>query len=102
MNRTASVVIEMALAKAAFPSDHPYSHPPVGDSKDVHSISLDEVRRWLASYYTPSNATLVVAGDIDPAQIREIVETHFGGIPRGHRPAGWTSWVTAASSRAIT
>lgn len=93
-----AVMIEMAEAKAAFPGDHPYSRSPSGNTEEIESISLDDVRRWVASYYTPSNAAIAVAGDVDPATVRRIFQTYFGAIPRGNRPPRWTSWVAESHS----
>jgi zinc protease len=49
----------------------------------INSISLANVKEWFKTYYCPSNAVLVVAGDLKPQTVHEQVEQYFGGIPRG-------------------
>lgn len=69
--------------KALYPEDHPYSWRVIGSMEDLDNATLDDVRRFYASWYGPNNAVLVVAGDFDLAQAREWVEKYFGEIPRG-------------------
>ena len=45
---------------------HPYRHPPIGSIADLEAASVDEVREFYRTYYVPSNATVVIAGDIEP------------------------------------
>src|SRR5213078_3029344 len=47
------------------------------------AATLDDVRGFFRTYYTPSNATLAIAGDIAPRVARQLVERYFGDIPRG-------------------
>jgi predicted Zn-dependent peptidase len=50
---------------------------------DLDAASLEDVSHFFATYYTPDNAVLSIAGDFDPADARQLVEKHFGPIPRG-------------------
>src|SRR5438094_8940051 len=50
---------------------------------DLQAATLDDVRGFFRSYYTPNNATLAIAGDITPRDARQLVERYFGEIPRG-------------------
>ena len=50
---------------------------------DLSAASYDDVTQFFRTYYVPNNASLVIAGDIDPAQARRLVEKWFGDIPRG-------------------
>ena len=73
-----------------FPRDHPYGHLTIGSMADLDAASLADVKAWFRSHYGPNNAVLVLAGDIDAATARPMVERYFGAIPRGpetHRPA---------------
>jgi predicted Zn-dependent peptidase len=51
--------------------------------EDLTAASLEDVERFFATYYTPDNAVLSIAGDFDPAEARVLVERYFGSIPRG-------------------
>ncbi len=68
---------------ALFPADHPYSWPVIGSSADLDAATIDDVHAFYRRWYTPNNATLVLAGDFDPVQARGWVEKYFGEIPRG-------------------
>jgi zinc protease len=71
------------IAKALYPAGHPYSWPVIGYMEDLSAASLQDVMNFFRIYYAPNNATLSVAGDFQPAQVREWVEKYFGPIPRG-------------------
>jgi zinc protease len=67
----------------AFPEEHPFHHSLIGSMEDLSAASLDDVAAFFATYYTPDNAVLSIAGDFDPAEARRLVEELFGPIPRG-------------------
>jgi zinc protease len=69
--------------EALFPEGHPYRHSTIGSMADLDSASLDDLRRWFREKYGPNNAVLVLAGDIDAATARALVQRYFGHIPRG-------------------
>ena len=50
---------------ATYPAHHPYSHTVIGSMEDLTAASLEDVKDWFKTYYGPSNAVLVIAGDID-------------------------------------
>jgi zinc protease len=66
-----------------YPAGHPYSWSTIGSMEDLNAASLPDVKEWFKTYYGPSNAVLVVAGDIDPATVHQKVEKYFGEIPPG-------------------
>ncbi|HEX5726827.1 MAG TPA: pitrilysin family protein [Longimicrobiaceae bacterium] len=66
-----------------FPAGHPYHHTVIGSMEDLTAASLDDVKNFFRTYYAPNNAVLVVAGDIDVEQAKQLVRKHFGDIPRG-------------------
>jgi zinc protease len=66
-----------------FPEGHPYRHSPIGSMADLDKASLQDVRNWFINNYGPNNAVLVLAGDIDTATARPLVEKYFGEIARG-------------------
>jgi zinc protease len=71
------------LPALCFPVDHPFNHSLMGSMDDLTAASLDDVAQFFATYYTPDNAVLSIAGDFDPAETRRLIEKHFGDIPRG-------------------
>ncbi len=77
--------MENMLARV-FPQGHPYHHPVVGSMEDLSAATVDDVNSFFRTYYAPNNAVLVVAGDIDVDQAKQMVRRHFGDIPRGPAP----------------
>lgn len=78
------------LSEQLFPDGHPYHHSTIGSMADLDAASLDDVKNWFRQYYGPNNAVLVLAGDIDAATARPLVEKYFGAIkagPKNPRPA---------------
>ncbi|MFJ6022973.1 M16 family metallopeptidase [Brevundimonas sp. NPDC092305] len=87
-NQPYGLVYYTAL-EALFPEGHPYRHSTIGSMADLDAASLEDLRQWHRDNYGPNNAVLVLAGDIDTATARPLVEKYFGHIPRGaqHTPA---------------
>ncbi|HEY4594263.1 MAG TPA: pitrilysin family protein, partial [Thermoanaerobaculia bacterium] len=71
------------LNELLFPADHPYHWPVIGYMKDIAAATLEDVRTFFRTYYTPSNAVISVVGDIDPAEALARVDAWFGEIPPG-------------------
>lgn len=85
------------IRRALMPAGHPYAHSTIGSMDDLDAASLDDVRAWFRTYYGPSNAVLVLSGDITPAQAREKVEKYFGDIAPGMPVSQPTRWVAKAT-----
>jgi zinc protease len=81
------------ITKAVFPASHPYSHTVIGSMEDLNAASLEDVKEWFKAYYGPSNAVVVIAGDIDVKTAREKVEKYFGNIPPGPPVSHFDKWV---------
>jgi len=62
---------------------HPYRNPVIGWMHDIQSITRDEAYAYYKTHYTPNNATLVLSGDFESAEILKKVEKYFGKIPCG-------------------
>jgi zinc protease len=71
------------ITKATYPAGHPYSWTVIGSMEDLNAASLDDVKDWFRKYYGAANATLVVAGDVNPEEVLTKVEKYFGDIPAG-------------------
>ena len=78
---------ELAIPEAMYPPEHPYHWPTIGSHADLEAATVADVRAFFERFYRPSNASLVVAGDFDPAEARALVEKYFGWQPRLPPPA---------------
>lgn len=65
----------------------PYRRPIVGWMSDLESMTPADAREFYQRWYTPANAAVVVAGDVDVAQVRRLAEKYYGGIPARAVPA---------------
>jgi len=84
-----------------FPFASPYAHHPIGNEKDLDASSLDEVKTFFQTYYTPNNASLVIAGDFDPQSVKQLVEKYFSNIPTGVSTPRLRQWVTRHNGKKI-
>jgi len=76
------------IQELVFPASHPFQHSLIGSMEDLSAASLDDVAQFFATYYTPDNAVLSIAGDFDSAEARKLVGEYFGPIASGKkRPA---------------
>jgi zinc protease len=73
----------IALSTALYPPSHPYHWPTIGYTPDLRQATLDDVRAFFARHYHPRNASIALAGDIDPARALALVERYFGDLPAG-------------------
>jgi len=74
---------DIALNEMLFPEGHPYHWPVIGYMDDLTAASYDDVVNFFRTYYAPSNASVVVAGDIDPLRTRQLVEKWFSDVKAG-------------------
>ena len=75
----------MAVPAALFPPDHPYHWTTIGEVADLNAVRLDEVQAFFRRYYHPANASLALAGDVDPEAALALVGAHFDDIEAGER-----------------
>jgi zinc protease len=68
---------------ALYPDSHPYSWPVVGYMADLQRATVDDVKNFFRLYYAPSNATLAIVGDFDPAQAKTLARKYFGDLKGG-------------------
>jgi len=76
----------MAITSALYPPDHPYSWMTIGSADDIRAMQLEDVQAFFRTYYHPSNASLVLAGDIETPRAFELAEQYFGDLTPGTRP----------------
>ena len=77
---------DITLSEMLFPEGHPYHWPVIGYMPDLSAASYDDVVAFFKKYYTPSNASLVVAGDLESANARKLVEKYFSDVKPGPAP----------------
>ena len=76
------------LYATAFGRTHPYGWPTIGWMKDIASFTPSDCRAFYRRHYAPDAATLVVAGDVDEAELLALVQRHYGSLrPSGVGPA---------------
>ena len=79
--------------EALFPYSHPYSWPVIGSMVDLSAASLEDVQDFFKRYYAPNNASLCIAGDIDPVETKKLVKKYYGDIPPGPPVERYTEWI---------
>ncbi len=60
--------------------NHPYGIPIIGWRHEIEQLTLQDALDFYALHYAPNNATLVVAGDVDPEEVRALAEEHYGPL----------------------
>lgn len=67
--------------QASLYSGHPYGRPVIGWEQEIAGLTRSAAMDFYQTHYAPNNAVLVVAGDVEPNDVRELAEKHFGPIP---------------------
>jgi zinc protease len=65
---------------------HPYRHPVIGSMEDLEAATIDDVRDFYRTYYVPANCTMVIAGDFDTAQVKEMIDRYLALVPAATQP----------------
>ncbi|MCE2523672.1 MAG: insulinase family protein [Rhodobacteraceae bacterium] len=65
---------------AALYLNHPYGIPVIGWRHEIAEINREELFEFYRSHYVPNNATLVIAGDVEPDLVRELAMKHYGDL----------------------
>ena len=73
----------LLLVDNLYPPDHPYHWPTIGSMADLSAASFADVQQFFRTYYLPNNASLVIAGDIDPVKTRARIEYWFSDVKAG-------------------
>ena len=74
---------QIRMTELMYPKDHPYHWPVIGYMEDLTAATHEDVIEFFKQYYAPGNASLVIAGDINPAEARKKVEHWFGDVKAG-------------------
>jgi predicted Zn-dependent peptidase len=79
-------LLEEKMVQAMYPAPHPYHGNVIGSMEDLSRASLDDVREFWLTYYSPENASLAIVGDIDPATVKAEIERYFGSLVGRKKP----------------
>lgn len=82
------------VEEASYLPDSSYSWEVYGSAEDVAGVTMDDARSFFDTFYAPSNAVLVLSGDITVDQARELTERHFGTIQARRGPANRNEFST--------
>jgi zinc protease len=81
----------------------PYRRPTIGYAHEIAALTLEDVRAFLRDHYRPDHMTLVVAGDVEPKEIRRLAMRYFGSLKKeGVRPRQWPAEPPATYPRAAS
>jgi zinc protease len=81
------------IVAATYAEEHPYGHTVIGSMDDLNAAKVEDVKDWFRTWYGPSNAVVVLSGDITPEAAKAKVEQYFGEIPSGPPPSHPKAWV---------
>jgi predicted Zn-dependent peptidase len=93
-----------AIANIAFPAivygaGHPYGLPSLGTEASVQALTPADLQAYYQANFKPNNATLIVVGDVNPAQVEQKINSLFGGWQRGDiQPVNYGEPAKAAST----
>ena len=76
---------QIKMTELMYPKEHPYHWPVIGYMEDLTAATHEDVQEFFKKYYAPGNASLVIAGDINPAEARKKVEYWFGDVKGGDK-----------------
>jgi zinc protease len=83
-DRPRSLTYEQLMATAL--TAHPYRYPVIGWMNDLENMRAADAREFYRRWYTPNNGTLVVVGDVAPAEVLALADKYFGAIPSRELP----------------
>ncbi|MCA9728591.1 MAG: insulinase family protein, partial [Candidatus Eisenbacteria bacterium] len=65
---------------------HPYGNGVIGFASDLHKITRHDAQEFFRTHYVASNITVVVVGDVDPAEVKTLAQKYFSGVAAGPKP----------------
>jgi zinc protease len=83
----------MEIRRALFPPNHPYSWMTIGSQEDLDAAKLDDVKDFFRRFYAPNNASLAIAGDVDPDEALKLAERYFADLPPAPPVARIERWL---------
>jgi len=77
-DKPTSLTYEQFAATAFMNS--PYHHPVIGWMEDIHSLDIADLKLWYRLWYSPNNAIVVVAGDVEPNAVYQLAKRYYGAL----------------------
>ncbi|MQF96085.1 MAG: insulinase family protein [SAR202 cluster bacterium] len=71
------------IQEALYPMPHPYHWMTIGSQEDLNAATLDDIKNFFKRFYSPTNASLAIAGDIQMGEALELANRYFGDLPPG-------------------
>ncbi|BBD58995.1 peptidase M16 domain-containing protein [Nostoc sp. HK-01] len=65
---------------------HPYRRPGIGYEKDIRNLTPKDVQEFFDTHYIPSNLTIAIVGDVNPAEVKQLAQIYFGRYPAKPKP----------------
>lgn len=65
---------------------HPYGEGVIGHMSDLQTLTKPEAESFFKAHYGPSNLTIAIVGDVDPANVKRLAQKYFASIPSGPKP----------------
>jgi zinc protease len=87
------------LLEKVYPEGHPYSWSVIGSMDDLNAASIEDVHEWFKTQYGAANATIVIAGDVEPENVKTLVEKYFSHIESGPPQTKVSKWVAKRSGK---
>ena len=87
------------ILENVYPKGHPYSWSVIGSMEDLNAATVDDVHEWFKTKYGAANATLVIAGDVETAEVKTLVEKYFGHIEAGPPLTRQSSWIAKRTGK---
>ncbi|HEY0593791.1 MAG TPA: pitrilysin family protein, partial [Thermoanaerobaculia bacterium] len=81
------VIADLVFSSILYGEDHPYGRWQTGTEASVTSLTRADIRKFYETFYRPNNATMIVVGDVKPADITARIESLFGAWKRAEVPA---------------
>ena len=82
IDNSPSAILSEQLGAALYQS-HPYGIPVIGWMHEMEKLSRQDALDYYEKYYAPNNAILIVAGDVNPDEVRTLAEKYYGPVKRG-------------------
>ena len=74
------------LQSMVYPALHPYHTPVIGFEEDLNNSTLEDVKEFFRKFYSPSNASIAIAGDFDSIKTTDLLHDLFGHLPYSEPP----------------
>lgn len=87
------------ILENVYPKGHPYSWSVIGSLEHLNAASVDDVHEWFKTKYGAANATIVISGDVETNNAKQLVEKYFGHIEAGPPQTKQKSWVAKRTGK---